>query len=98
MPITGNQNCGIGEELGSKYDDLFRFGLDKSMLSGSIVKVKIYNVSWKNSPDKRDNIEWINTITRRKLIYGSTESLDLGLAFAQITCVKLTVTCPQYSF
>ena len=67
------------------------------MLSGSTVRMKI-SASWKNSLDKRDNSDWINTITRRKLIYGYTESPDLGLALAQMTCAKLTVTCPQYSF
>ena len=80
-----------------KYDDLSQFGLDKFMLSGSTVRMKI-SVSWKNSLDKRDSIDWINTMTRGKLIYGYTESPDLGLALAQMTCIKLTFTCPQYSF
>ena len=64
------------------------------MLSGSTLRMKI-SVGWKNLLDKCDNIDWINTITRRKLMYGYTESPDLGLALAQMTCVKSTVTCPR---
>ena len=38
------------------------------MLSGSTLRMKI-SVNWKNSLEKRDNIDWINTITRRKLMW-----------------------------
>ena len=51
-----------------KYDDLSQFGLDKLMLSGSTARMKI-SVNWKSSLDELDNIDSINTITRRKLIW-----------------------------
>ena len=49
--------------------DLSECGLHKFMLSGSAVRMKINSVNWKNSLDKRDNIDWTNTITRRKLTW-----------------------------
>ena len=51
-----------------KYDDLSQFGVDEFMLSGSAIRMEI-SVSWKNSLDKHDNTDWINTITCRKLIW-----------------------------
>ena len=60
------------------YDDVSQFGLDKFMLSGFTVRMKI-SVIWKNSLDKRDNIDWINTITRRKLISGFTVRMKISV-------------------
>ena len=53
----------------SKYDDLISIWPGQIHAIRSALKMKI-SVSWKNLLNKSDNIDWINTITRRKLIYG----------------------------
>ena len=51
------------------------------------------NLTWTTGRTNVITFDWINMITRRKLIWIHTDSPDQGLdlALAQMTCVKFTV-------